>query len=120
VRQREIERRSVGDRRLLALAAVRDQTEVDDAHAAVVTAQDVLGLEVAMHEPGGVGGGEPAAGLLEHGRDLRERARLGQPLAHRAAADQLHHDEHRLAGPDLVDRHDVRMRQPRHRLGLAE
>jgi hypothetical protein len=46
------------------VARARD-AEIEHAHTAVVADDDVVGLEVTVHEPRLVGGGEPARGL-EH------------------------------------------------------
>jgi hypothetical protein len=47
------------------------EAEVEDADAAVVADEDVVGLEVAVDEAGGVGGGEAAAGLAGTRRGSR-------------------------------------------------
>ena len=68
--------------------------EVHDADRAVARDHDVGGLEVAMDEVRGVGGGEPARGAREDGEDLRPRARArGEPILQRDAVDELRGDE---------------------------
>ena len=59
------------------------QAEVDDAHAAVGADEHVVGLEVAVHEAGGVRGGEAAAGVAHDARRPRATARgvLSQRLS---------------------------------------
>jgi hypothetical protein len=98
------------------------EAEVEDAGAAVVADEDVVGLDVAMDDAGRVRGGQAGAGLLEHGEDLSPAARPGgEPLAERAPADQLHRDVHGVAdGADLVDLDDVGMRDAGEGLGLAQ
>ena len=80
---RDVDRR---DRGVGASASAR-QAEVGDAHAAVVADQHVLGLEVAVDEPGGVRGGEAAAGLRGTRRAPRATAAVAsaQPRAQRRA-----------------------------------
>ena len=67
-------------------------------------------------------GGEPAPRIHELAQDLPPVARrLGQPPRQRRPAHELHRDEHAaVVRPDLVDRHDVRVGDARHRLGLAD
>jgi hypothetical protein len=63
--------------------AAGGEAEVEDAGAAVGADEYVLGLEVAVDEAGGVGGGEASAGLAEHREDLAARgagAWLFKPL----------------------------------------
>jgi hypothetical protein len=49
------------------------EAEVEDAGALVVVADEhVVGLEVAVDEAAGVGGGEAPAGLQVHGDDVRQ------------------------------------------------
>ena len=93
------------------------EAEVADPRPAVFTDEDVLGLEVAVHELGGMGGGEPAA-RLDHDRDdLAPPPRCrGQPAPQGAAADVLHRDEHPLVvRRDLEHVDHVGMGEPRHR-----
>ena len=65
-----------------------------------VADQHVLRLDVAVHQPGPVRGGERGQHRLQH-RDGLVRAQpaaLPQHVAQRAAGDQLHHQEHDAAG----------------------
>jgi hypothetical protein len=99
------------------------QSEVGDLDPAVGRQQDVLGLDVAVHQPRGVRGGEGD----EHRFDEVERpggrqgALLVQHVAQRAARDELH-DEVRGAGARVgalvVDGDDLGARQPGGRAGL--
>jgi hypothetical protein len=119
------------DRRLRAVAgvAVEDrlvehrarEPEVGDARAAVIADQHVVGLEVAVHDAGGVRGGEPFARGAVEPEDLVRRARPArQPRARGAAGDVLHRDEHAAVDlADLVHDDDVRVRDARQRPRLA-
>ena len=71
------------------------QPEVGDLHHAVVGEQDVLRLDVAVHEPGAVRRGQRAQHRL-HDRDGlggAEPAAFAQQVAQRAALDELHDQE---------------------------
>jgi hypothetical protein len=96
--------------------------EVGDPGPAVLADQDVLGLEVAVDQAGAVRGRQPFARLDERAQDLAAVARpLLEPLAQGLTADVLHGDEEPLTeGSRVVDRDDVRVRQPRHRLRLTQ
>ena len=98
------------------------EPEVHDAHLAVAPDHDVVGLEVAVHEPLLVRGREPAPRRHEHLQDLLPAARRGlQPVGDGVPLDELHRDEHLLLErADVVDDDDVRVRQPRDRLRLAQ
>jgi hypothetical protein len=124
VSQRHRERAFLGRRMGRPLSRHRrvHQPEVDHAHAAVARQEHVVRLEVAVGEPGPVGGLQTAPGLDEHVDHLAPRpARRLQPLAQRAAVVQLHDEEDLvLDGADLVHGDDVGMRQARHRLRLAQ
>jgi hypothetical protein len=74
-----------------------------------------------MHEAGGVRRLEAPTGLDQHGEHrLPCPRRSVEPGAKRAALDVLHHDVRRVVVLlDVVDRHEVRMAELRHRLGLA-
>jgi hypothetical protein len=115
----------VGGRHDLLDGAVVDRSceaEVEDADAAVVADQHVVGLEVAVDDADGVGGGEALTGLQEHGEDLAPLAGAEPgPLAEAEAGDQFHGEEHGVAElVDLVDVDDVGVGEAGHRLGLAE
>ncbi len=102
------------------------QPEVCDLHHAVVGEQDVLGLDVAVHQPGAVRCGQGAEHRL-HDRDGRGRAEpaaLAEQVAQRAALDELHDEEHVMTvGADLVtlviDRDGVQMGESGRGPGLA-
>ena len=76
-----------------AVAAQLDEAEVEDLHEAVVGDHDVLGLQVAVDDAGGVGLGQAVRDLA---RDVQRRrrpsGRPGEIVAQAAAVDQLHHD----------------------------
>jgi uncharacterized protein len=99
-----------------------DQPEIGDPQVAVGGDQHVLGLEVAMDQPGAMRRGEAAPGAHESIPDLAPRPRFGAaPRAQGPPGAVLHRDEHLIAiGAHLVDDDDVRVRQPRHRARLAQ
>jgi hypothetical protein len=94
-----------------------------DSARAVGGHQDVLRLDVAVHDARGVRGREP----VEHaGHDLQRRRR-GEPPAvpeqplERTTGHVLHRQvQERAVGALVEDRDHVLVRQPRHRLGLAD
>ena len=95
--------------------------EVDDLHRAVGADQDVAGLDVAVDQAAGMGGGQcprhpgPDPGNLAG----RERAAPAQDRGEVLAVDQLH-DDVRAARvlAVVVDRDDIRVAQRGRRLGL--
>ena len=99
------------------------QAEVGHLEPAVGGDQDVLRLDVTVHDPGRVRRREP----VEHpGHDL-QRGRGGEPPAvpeqplERAPGHELHRQvQERAVGALVVDGDHVLLRQPRHRLGLAD
>ena len=99
------------------------EAEVGDLDLAVLGDQHVLGLDVAVHEAGPVGGAE--RGQHRH-HDLQrgagaEPAERVQRVAQRPARDVLHDEEDVLAvGALVVDGDDVRVGQRRRGLGLAD
>ena len=68
--------RSADRRRAVDACGGARQAEVEHAHAPVVADHDVVGLEVAVHQPGAVRGGQPFAGGEEDVEDLARAARL--------------------------------------------
>ena len=83
---------------------------------------DVVGLEVAVDEPLLVRGRQPAPRRHEHLQHLLPAARLRlQPVGDGVPLDELHRDEHLiLERAHVEDDDDVRVRQPRDRLRLAQ
>ena len=87
------------------------QPEVQNLRAPVRSDEDVLGLEIAVHNSALVRGGEAARDLrcVVDGLTLRER-RAPQLLAQRLAFEQLGDDEGRaVVLPNVVDGEDVRV-----------
>ena len=80
--------------------------------AAVAAHHHVLRLEVAVDEPGRVGGAEPAARRGEDVRiSWRVRVALREPGRQRLSVDVLHRQEHALVdGPRVVNHDDVGVR----------
>jgi hypothetical protein len=96
------------------------QAEVGHPRASVAADQHVVGLEVAMHEPDRVRRREAAAGLQEHLEPRGARAGRLEPARQGHALDELHREEQLVAdATDVEHGDDVRVRQLRHRLGLA-
>jgi hypothetical protein len=101
------------------------EPEVGNAHPAVPPQKDVLGLEIAMDQSGGVRGGETAPGGKEASQDLTPgpggRPQPPEPLPQSLPFDQLHGHEHPVAErPGVVHRHHVRIGEPGQRLRLAQ
>ncbi len=97
--------------------------DLDDVALPVALDQhDVLGLEVAMDDAGGVRVLEPAQDLAMDRERPRGRHRPGRDrLGQRLARQELHHQEQRALGraAEVGDGDDVRVREPAGRLGLA-
>ncbi len=108
-------------RRLDLVGAARE-AEVRDLDAAVVADQHVVRLEVAVDDADRVGRDQSAPGGDEHRDDAAPRWRARRQVApQRFAAHVLHREEHvTVDAADVVDGDDVGMRQPRHRLRLAQ
>ena len=101
----------------VAVVARRDrqrggEAEVEDLHAAVGGDEDVVGLQVAVHDAAGVRGAEPG-GDLEPVADhvaLGKRAAF-EPDPQRLAVEQLGDQVGHVAGADVEDREQVGVRQ---------
>ncbi|PRQ03464.1 hypothetical protein ENSA5_14940 [Enhygromyxa salina] len=122
-RQRRAPRR--GPALVVALDRARD-TKVHHPHAPVVPDHHVVGLEVPVNDALGVSRSEPLARRHEHREDLVSATRrlVGPPRQPSAEPDPLdvgHDDEGRVLDlADLVDRHDVRVGELGHGLGLDD
>ncbi len=95
----------------------------DDDAAAASLEQYVVGLHVAMDDSERVRGSQRVGGLLHDPSRLLRRQPTA-PLELRAQRFAVHKGHHEVdqpvrAFPDGVDRHDMRVGQPRRRLGLA-
>ncbi|MFO0631221.1 MAG: hypothetical protein U0168_00060 [Nannocystaceae bacterium] len=107
-----------GDRR----EAAAGDAEVTDARAPVRAHEHVGGLEVAVHDAGGM---DRAEALRQRDEDLDDLAPADvaapQPPLQVDALDQLHRDvDLILVGIDLVDRDHVGVRQPCERPRLRD
>jgi hypothetical protein len=98
------------------------QAEVDDDGAPVGPDQDVLGLDVAVHEAGGVDGAEPTRDVDADRQARGGGARRGrQPAPQVVALDQRHRHEHlalEIAGVEHGD--DARMVDASQRARLGQ
>ncbi len=99
------------------------QAEVRHLQPAVGGQQDVLRLDVAVHDAGRVRGGQ----AVEHAGHDVQRRRRGEPAAfaehllERAPGHVFHGQvQKRPVGALVEDRDHVLVRQPRDRLGLAD
>lgn len=100
-----------------------DQAEVGDLDPAVIAYQHVLGLYVAVDQPGPVRGAERGEHGFQdvEGRAGLERAALAQHVAQGAARDVLHREVHIRAVRALVEHSDdVGVREARDGLRLAD
>ena len=85
------------------------EAEVEDFELAIASQEEVLGLEVAMHHAGRVGGRQPLAELhrVLH-RPPRGQGLALEALAERFPLEQLERQEgHPMVGADVVDGEDV-------------
>ena len=110
------------DRHQVGPVGAASDAEVDDAHAAVVADQHVVGLEVAVDEPRRVRPGEALPGLDEDLERLVDAARpLREPAGQAHPVDQLHRQVHDLAERvGVVHRDHVGVRELGQRLRLAQ
>jgi hypothetical protein len=103
------------------------EAEVDDLRDALAVGlerqEHVLGLEVAVHDPGGVRGLERVQHLREevdHVGDGRRARAARQPRAQVLAAEQLHHEEEQaVVFTEVEDAHDVAVREEGRGVRLA-
>ena len=123
--RREVERRA-GDRRGLDRLVVLEQqagAEVHQHQAAAFFADDVLRLDVAMDEAGGVDGGERPAQVLaeQRGFAAAERALPLEQLLERVAADELHpQPDAAVVGVDAVHGDDVAVADARQQAAFVQ
>ena len=97
------------------------QAEVADLGDAVGGQEDVAGLEVAVDDPGLVGGVDGAGeGLDQRGGLARGHGLLGQPLGEAAAFGEFEREIRPIVVlADGVDGDDVRMTEPGDGVGLG-
>ena len=95
--------------------------EVQHFDQAVGPAHHVLGLEIAVHDTGGMCCAHGRGDLDDDVEGLAHREVPHQPMAQRLAIDVLHRDELLAVRPltQRVDRADVRMIERRERARLA-
>jgi hypothetical protein len=97
-------------------------TSSGDAAAGRLGDQHVLRLDVAVHQAGPVRGGDRREHLLEDRQRLHrvQPAPLDEQVAQGTTVHVLHHQiGQALMASLVVDRDDVRVGQPRDRLGLV-
>ncbi len=112
---------------LAQLGCDRREPEVRDANVALAIEHDVGGLEVAVDEPERVRGLKPESDLTQQASGRRKiSCPARDEFAQRAADDELHRDEHAASAArqdvlaDIVDLHDVGVRELREQLALAK
>ena len=111
-----------GGRRHRLVADGTCQTEVSDLDLAAVGDEDVLGLDVAMHQPVFMGAGQGRHHRLEEikGPHWGEGRLLGDDVAQGAPRHVFHDDERAIPIHPLVeDRHHMRVDEPGCRFGLG-
>ena len=97
------------------------EAEVEDLDVAVAGHEDVVGLQVPMHDTLAVGGGESLRDLQApvDGLPLGDGRTVELP-AQRFSLEELRNGVgHAVVGPELEDREDVRVREGRDGFGLA-
>jgi hypothetical protein len=106
----------VGERRQAA-----GQAEVEDLHVAVGTDHDVFGLDVAVDDPRGVGGGQRPGHLGNQPRYLLHRGAAGDQRLEGRSLDEFHDEEGMpFVLAQRVDGADVRVVQRRGRPRFAQ
>ena len=92
---------------VLANLSDAEVNDLDPVRVAVITDDDVVGLDVAMNDAHGVRGVERATDLSEDvgGAVERQRSLLPYQLAERDAVDILHDDERRIAFANAIIHH---------------
>ena len=87
------------------------EPEVEDLHLSRRRQHQVRRFEIAVHDAGGVCGGERIGDLCDDASDLGHRQRSAGEASRQRLALVMRHRDERLAGvfADLVDRRDVRM-----------
>ena len=108
--------RDVGPRGLRELG----EAEVENLDEALPRDHQVLGLQVAVHDPGLVRPGEPLGDLAGEGeKTLGRKCAVREKIAQRFSLHELHRDVgDRVGLADLVDRDDVGMIERGGRAGL--
>ncbi len=97
------------------------QTEIQNLRMAIARDHDVVGLQIAVDDPGSMSFCQSFGRVLQKSQKLSQfRMFTMNLLAQRLAIDELHRDEVRAIGfTNLVDVRDVRMIEGRGRLCLA-
>ena len=100
----------------------KHETEVHDTHPAARRDHDVVGLEIAMHEPDRMGRCDSAPGRTHHRQDLLPTSRrLLGPRTERLPLDEFHrHEDPRLVLTDVVNRDNLGVRELGQQLGFAQ
>ena len=98
------------------------EAEIGHADPPVLAEQDVLRLEVSVHEPGFVRRLEASPRLDQRVQHLANGGAIGlDPLSQRPSLDVLHRDEDAIVDlADLIHGDDVGMGQLGHRLSFAD
>ena len=106
------------------LAIPKSSTQTRHVTVALAREEDVLGLQVAMHEPRGVRGFDRVEDGQHDRRSLgdRERPSALEPSSERLALEELHDEERRavVAFLDLTQLDDVRVLHGGGRARLAQ
>lgn len=96
--------------------------EVADLHRAVGGEHQVVGLDVAVNDPGGVRGGQALGRLRPEPEDVLDREPAGVPVQQALQVRAVQVFQHQIGQPavlaDVVDRGDVAVYQPRGRTSL--